>query len=158
MTSLEKKALILAALFFSIGIGTRVYRTWYAPNSGDVEVVKSSYVPTIVKAPKEGLAFRQSESIETNMPPQDNFREDSLSKIDENIKKPQKRADKLIQINSASALELTQLPGVGPKLAQHIVNFRVKNGDFKSMDELLEVKGIGNKKLQRLRNQITFTK
>ncbi|MGL1934059.1 MAG: ComEA family DNA-binding protein [Fibrobacterales bacterium] len=157
MTSLEKKALILAAVFFSIGIGTRVYRTWYAPNSGDVTVVKSTYVPTIVKAPREGLAFRQSDSTVTSRSNED-FKGDSLSKIDEIVKKPQKRVDKLIQVNSATALTLTELPGVGPKLAQHIISYREENGDFESAEDLLEVKGIGNKKLQRLRNQITFIK
>lgn len=55
-----------------------------------------------------------------------------------------------VRINSASASELQQLPGIGPALAQRIVETR-NNGRFTSADDLLRVPGIGKAKLAKLR-------
>lgn len=59
----------------------------------------------------------------------------------------------LIDINKATAEELTGLKGIGPKLAERIVVYRNENGVFMSLDTLLNVKGIGSKKLNQLKNQ-----
>lgn len=58
-----------------------------------------------------------------------------------------------VRINSASAEELEALPGVGPALAQRIVNERSK-GHFKSADDLLRVPGIGKAKLEKMRSYV----
>lgn len=58
-----------------------------------------------------------------------------------------------VRINSASAGELQQLPGIGPALAQRIVETR-NNGRFTSADDLLRVPGIGKAKLAKLRNYV----
>lgn len=59
-----------------------------------------------------------------------------------------------ININTASAEELTQLPGIGPALAARIVEYRVQKGRFSTLDELKNVKGIGPKKFEKLRPYI----
>jgi comEA protein len=56
-----------------------------------------------------------------------------------------------IDVNAASALELTALPGIGPVRAEAIVRLRDERGAFGSIDELLDVKGIGPVTLERLR-------
>jgi competence protein ComEA len=56
-----------------------------------------------------------------------------------------------IAINTATAEELTQLPGVGPSTAAAILAYRQERGGFSSIDELNEVKGIGPKKLEKMR-------
>ncbi len=61
-----------------------------------------------------------------------------------------------VNINTASVEELTKLPGVGPKVAQRIVDYREAHGPFQSVEELLKVKGIGPKRLERLRPLITL--
>lgn len=58
-----------------------------------------------------------------------------------------------VRINSASASELQQLPGIGPALAQRIVETR-KSGRFTSADDLLRVPGIGKAKLAKLRELV----
>jgi len=58
---------------------------------------------------------------------------------------------KNLDINSADKDLLVQLPGVGPKTADAILKYRKANGEFKSIDELRNIKGIGNKKLLKLK-------
>lgn len=62
-------------------------------------------------------------------------------------------AVQIVRINSASASELQQLPGIGPALAQRIVETR-NNGRFTSADDLLRVPGIGKAKLAKLRDYV----
>ena len=71
---------------------------------------------------------------------------------------PEKKDKDLININTASASELEQLPGVGPALAKKIVEFREQNGPFKKIDDLLKVRGIGEKNLQKIKDLITVGK
>jgi competence ComEA-like helix-hairpin-helix protein len=56
----------------------------------------------------------------------------------------------LININTANSETLTNLPGIGSKTADKIIELREKKGKFKKFNELLEVKGIGQKKLQTI--------
>ena len=60
-----------------------------------------------------------------------------------------------VDINRASAGELTALKGIGPVLAGNIVDYRHKNGRFHSVDDLLHVKGIGRVRLEQLRDSVT---
>lgn len=60
-----------------------------------------------------------------------------------------------VNVNTASAEELTRLPGVGPVRAEAIVCLRERRGRYDSLDELLEVKGIGPVTLERLRPEAT---
>lgn len=60
----------------------------------------------------------------------------------------------LININTATVKELQQLDEISESLAQKVVEYREENGDFESVDELLEVSGIGEKKLKGIRNYI----
>jgi competence protein ComEA len=55
-----------------------------------------------------------------------------------------------VNINAASAQQLETLPGVGPKVAERIVEYRQKSGAFRSLDELLNVRGIGEKSFAKL--------
>jgi len=52
-----------------------------------------------------------------------------------------------VNLNTASVEQLTTLPGVGPKLAARIVEYRQKSGAFRAPQELLNVKGVGEKNL-----------
>ena len=62
-------------------------------------------------------------------------------------------ADKL-DLNQATVEELDALPGVGPAIARRIVAFREKNGAFKRIEDLMNVRGIGEKTFLRLRDRI----
>ena len=64
-------------------------------------------------------------------------------------------AGSLIDLNSADASALDTLPGVGPVLAQRILDWRAQHGRFSSVDELGEVTGIGDKLLAQIRPKVT---
>jgi len=60
-----------------------------------------------------------------------------------------------ININTATAADLQQVPGIGPSTAQKIIDTRKSYGAFKSVDDLLAIKGIGPKKLEKMRKYLT---
>jgi competence protein ComEA len=62
---------------------------------------------------------------------------------------------KKININTASQAELQQLPRIGEVVAQRIIEFREKNGKFKKIEELMKVRGIGEKTFDNLKDLIT---
>lgn len=70
------------------------------------------------------------------------------------IKKKVIPASKTININSAPIGELTLLPGIGEKTAKSIIEYRMKHNKFKSVDEILNVNGIGDKKLNKIKKFI----
>ncbi len=65
--------------------------------------------------------------------------------------KPSKAIPKDVNINTADKATLTLLPGVGTVTAEAILAYRQANGDFKSIDDLMKVKGIGEKSLAKLK-------
>lgn len=62
-----------------------------------------------------------------------------------------------VNINTATQAELESLDGIGPKKALAIIDYRKKNGGFKSVDDLNQVEGIGNATLENLRKNISIT-
>ncbi|MEV5928258.1 helix-hairpin-helix domain-containing protein [Streptomyces cellulosae] len=59
-----------------------------------------------------------------------------------------------VSLNTATVDQLDTLPGVGPVLAQHIVDYRTRNGGFRSVEELREVNGIGDRRFADLRDLV----
>ncbi len=60
-----------------------------------------------------------------------------------------------VNINTASAAELQNLPRIGPKVAQRIVDYRTKNGPFKRTEDIMKVQGIGEKVFTQIKDLIT---
>jgi competence protein ComEA len=63
-------------------------------------------------------------------------------------------ADAIVDLNTATLDDLDRLPGVGPATAQAILDYRRQHGRFRTVDELLEVRGIGAAKLDQLRPRV----
>ena len=67
------------------------------------------------------------------------------------------KAGPTVNINTATSSELESLPGVGPKLAQRIIDYREKNGGFKKLEDLMNVQGIGEKNFLKLKSKLSVT-
>jgi competence protein ComEA len=61
----------------------------------------------------------------------------------------------VVNINTASASDFEALPGIGAKTATRIVDYRQKNGPFKKVEELMNVRGVGEKNFLKLKPQLT---
>lgn len=60
-----------------------------------------------------------------------------------------------VDLNKASKEELVAIKGIGDKKAEAIIEYRTKNGNFKSIDELEKVKGFGTKSVETLKGELT---
>jgi competence protein ComEA len=63
----------------------------------------------------------------------------------------------IVNINTATTTELQTLPGIGPATATRILEYRQKNGGFKKIEDLMNVRGIGEKSFLKLKPLITIT-
>ena len=61
----------------------------------------------------------------------------------------------VVNLNTASVADLEGLPGIGAKTAARILEYRQKNGPFKKIEELMNVRGVGEKNFLKLKPQIT---
>ena len=62
-----------------------------------------------------------------------------------------------VDINKATVAELDTLPGVGPAIAARIIDFRTKNGPFKRPEDIMNVRGIGEKKFLKMKDRIVVS-
>ncbi|HPT66177.1 MAG TPA: helix-hairpin-helix domain-containing protein [Candidatus Woesebacteria bacterium] len=80
-----------------------------------------------------------------------------IPKVGENVvinSTPLVRDAIVVRLNSASLEELDKLDGVGPAIAQRIIDYRTENGGFKSVEEIKLVPGIGDKMFEKIKNEI----
>lgn len=80
----------------------------------------------------------------------------AASKDNSSTNDPLNSKGSCVNVNSATPKELISLKGIGPVLAERIVAFRQKNGSFKNASDLIKVKGIGEGKLGKIKDNICF--
>ena len=71
--------------------------------------------------------------------------------------KPIAAAAAPVNLNTATADQLATIPGVGPRMAERIIDYRQKNGGFKKVEDLMNVSGIGEKNFLKMRPLVTVT-
>ena len=71
--------------------------------------------------------------------------------------KPAATAAAPVNLNTATAEQLATIPGVGPKMAERIIDYRQKNGGFKKIEDLMNVKGIGEKSFLKLKAHLSVS-
>ena len=69
--------------------------------------------------------------------------------------KPEATATAPVNLNTATAEQLASIPGVGPKMAERIIDYRQKNGGFKKVEDLMNVSGVGEKSFLKMKPLIT---
>ena len=129
--------LCLTLLFASFTLGFLAGRST-AP--GDVIITQ---LPQVTQAPDRAMPVLPPEPAETIS----SSRDASVS---------EQENSGLININTATAAQLDTLPGIGPVLAQRIIDYRQANGPFTSLSQLMLVEGIGEKRLADILPLITI--
>jgi competence protein ComEA len=152
MNEPERKILYLALALFALGLLYR-YLPWEAPaisqRDSYSELEYSGGRPTDSK--KLAPAYPDITDKVTNV--------ERNSKKRKKSKNAEKRPNKPIfpiHVNRAGVEEMCSLKGVGPKLAEKIIDFRTKNGPFSGPGDLEKVPGIGKKKLEGLLQGVIF--
>jgi len=104
------------------------------------------YIPSLDEIKNGALSFfYEEEDINGN----------SNNNTSTDLTDSQSNQNKVININFASLAELVQLPGIGSVTAQNIIDYRNKYGQFKTKEELKNVKGIGEKKFEKIKDLIS---
>jgi competence protein ComEA len=62
-----------------------------------------------------------------------------------------------VNLNTATVEQLATIPGVGPRMAERIIDYRQKNGGFKKVEDLMNVSGVGEKSFLKMKPLITVT-
>jgi comEA protein len=155
----NKTTAILAALVllfggftggFFLGRNTRVgtiqtTKTVYETVPGETVILMQEVLVTLppetTTVPEETIPSRSNPSTQTDKPKETQPKKEEVTFP--------------VNINTASAKELDALPGIGEVLAQRIIDYRTANGPFQSVDDLIKVKGIGEKTLEKIKPYAT---
>ncbi len=124
-TKNEQKILLFLSIVFLAGVAIKIYK---------------AYVTTDGTPPFD---YRQSDSM---------FTERSKELLNDSLpSRLRSIGSKKININTASKNELMELPGIGEAMADRILLYREEKGSFKSIAEMKKVKGVGEKKFEKLK-------
>ena len=159
----NKTTAILAALVllfggftggFFLGRKTRVgtiqtTKTVYETVPGETVILMQEILVTL--PPETVVATEPEETIPSRSNPATQTQPDKPKET----KPKEEKVTFPVNINTASAKELDALPGIGEVLAQRIIDYRTANGPFQSVDDLIKVKGIGEKTLEKIKPYAT---
>ena len=139
---------------FFLGRNTRVQtiqttKTVYQEVPGETVIVMQEILVTL--PPETIPATEPTETI----PSRSNPTTEKKTETPRETKAKEESVSFPVNINTASKRQLEALPGIGEVLAQRIIDYRSANGPFSSVDELVKVKGIGEKTLAKLKPYAT---
>lgn len=141
-TDTELKIIAFLAIIFLAGLGIKYFTAEGKAQYQNFNYNKTDSLFTAAETKEDSLINKQTNDSLGNSLIR---HEDYKPKLKTVLK------DKSININKAGIDELSQLPGIGIKTAQKIIESRKQRGRFTSIDELLDVKGIGEKKLEKIK-------
>jgi comEA protein len=147
-TKLESRAIILIIIAILVGTTIKIIKNQVTSNSFDFEsfdkefIYKTSIYQNFSNQSPVDTLINSETTEETNI------------KKQEKGKKEQNLKEKSININTATKDELVKLPGVGPSTAEKIIEYREKINGFKKIEDIMKVKGIGQKKFEKMKPYI----
>ena len=156
MNASEKRILKLAIILFTIGLTVR-YLPWGLPS---IETFEVGDAIIVANAPPGAFSDAVPVADASTVQAYDTDKVIPLAdpgpKSTEHHRKAKKKVTLPLHINTASADDLCALKGVGPKLAEKIIEQRTASGPFKGTSDLKKVHGIGKKKLENMLQSIIF--
>ena len=160
MNASEKRILKLAIILFTIGLTVR-YLPWGLPS---IETFEVGDAIIVANAPpgafSDAVPVADASTVHSTVQAYDTDKVIPLAdpgpKSTEHHRKAKKKVTLPLHINTASADDLCALKGVGPKLAEKIIEQRTASGPFKGPADLKKVHGIGKKKLENMLQSIIF--
>ncbi len=156
MNASEKRILKLAIILFTIGLTVR-YLPWGLPS---IETFEVGDAIIVANAPPGAFSDAVPVADASTVQAYDTDKVIPLAdpgpKSTEHHRKAKKKVTLPLHINTASADDLCALKGVGPKLAEKIIEQRTASGPFKGPADLKKVHGIGKKKLENMLQSIIF--
>jgi len=141
------QSLLLKLGMFAVTMGVVYWIGWTLPTSFDRARDLAAESP---EGPKAGIASGIERATTVSPSPVV-----SLSDQQSTVAAPKRSYKGLLDLNRATDQDFDALPGIGPRLAERIVEYRQSVGAFHSLDELRAVKGIGKKKFERIRPLLT---
>ncbi|MDP1994436.1 MAG: helix-hairpin-helix domain-containing protein [Ignavibacteria bacterium] len=148
-TETEIKIFIFVLTMFSIGLGLKYYSS-----------TKEQLVKKFSYAKEDSLfAYFNNLELDTSLAENESFltnKKSFVAKNKEQIPYVKKSFSGKLNLNTASLEQLATLPGIGEKTAGNIYVYRNRVGKIKSLDELLNIKGIGEKKISKLKDFLTL--
>jgi comEA protein len=144
-TQTERRVVLVLLIAFIGGLGVKLYKTIYS------SVPRFDYSTIDSEFAARSLAGVDSGAIDDNSDTTANKRESRTIQDGTAVAKT-------VNINTASKTELCSLPGIGDVMAQRIISYRDEHGLFKTVTDLMKVKGIGKKKFERLSPYIVAEK
>jgi len=161
LTREEQTVLLFVAAVFLVGLGVklsggipRLPRVPVSKESIEVKIEGAVKEPGWYDIPKGSLVIEGIREAGGALPQAD-LRGMNLGSSLEDKEEIWIPGEKL-NINRASLEQLTYLPGIGPVLAQRIIEHRAKNGPFHNLSELTEIPGIGQVKFERIKEKTTL--
>lgn len=133
MNSAEKKLLGLAAGLWLLGVVIPYLPSWAYEDT--LQWQEEDFVRPLVISVSSSSVTETPQSARTS---------------------PPLRPLQQVAINQATSQELTQLPGIGASLALRVIQYRQQKGPYRKAEDLLQIKGIGKKKLEKLKPFLKF--
>lgn len=141
--STARRGLVLAALFI---FATTAAATWLASEHAQASPGRNTSIAGRALA---GPAAKEASTRHADTPVV------RVAEADGKLMKNGKELSGKLNINTATEEQLTMLPGIGPKKAQRILDYRAKHGKFKRVRDLRRVKGFGYKTVTKLEPYLT---
>jgi competence protein ComEA len=149
MNAAERRTLLLAFVLVLLGWGARVVPASWCENCEELTWTGTEQPEEALFGTNFPIDSLKASLTNTPIATRAEPRKAKTSSIKGILKGP-------IRVNSASVAELQKIKGVGPVLAQKIVDYRTRNGAFRSAADLDKVPGIGKKKLDNLLSVLIF--
>ena len=143
LTKAQMRALWFIIIVFGISVFYQYAKIWFFPEAA---YDFSSFEQAFIRRRDSLLAQEKL---------------DSLREISEQQQKPASyQSEKIkglpVNINTASSEQLQQLPRIGPAMAARIIEYRTQNGKFRNKEDLMRVRGIGEKTFRNLKDMISI--